>query len=80
MKEAPTKKDMREKGERVKRLGFEPYKLKVDWLKESGITSSKDIDEVRDYVSAYEPPTDKYKAPKQKLLGKIDAYQAGLKK
>jgi hypothetical protein len=78
--EVPTKKTMKERKGAMERLDFEPYKLKVDWLKESGSTSINDIDEVRDFVSSYEPPTKKYEVPKQRLLGEIDKYQAGLKK
>ncbi len=78
-KGAPTKKDMREKAGRMERMNFEIYKLKVDSLIDSGITSSENIKEVRDYVLTYNASSDKYLAPKQKLIERIDKYQQSIK-
>lgn len=77
-KGVPTKKVMKERKDFIGRSELEQYQFKVDWLKKSGITSTEDINEVRNFVSSYVPSEEKYNGHKQRLLKEISQYQSSI--
>lgn len=76
----PTSETMERRRNLIKRSEFEGYKLKVDYLTGSKITSSDEIDEVRDFIKSYDPSSNKYKGAKQKLLDRLQLYESKLKR